>query len=745
MKMKACLAAVALLGAVAFLPSTSLVRAQPAEAIGRPLPGGELPVGTVTVRIVAGAPSNIVAGTDVTLTVNGAAQLARTDASGRATFATLPPGATVQASIVDAQGKAITSQQFQVPNSGGTKIMLSTVPWGSAGSSGSSDAAAAATTAAAPDASATSAPMAGGQGMPQPRELSGRPRPEQADPGGQVTVRLAYDSLTDATKPAGILVHLVGYSADDSVVVLREVSDAEGRAVFKGLDKTGATSYFAMALLARGGFFDRTMSAPMQVDGMAGIRLILSGEKRDSTAPAADDLNNLEKQDSAVAAGKVLVAFAGAPDAIGEVKLIDASTGQAVATTTGAMPTGTQDTDGTSSFVAQPGLLKNTLDMRVVGLQGRQGPAGLANIRVTIEADPSQPQRATFQPIEAETAADGSVRVSNVPSGKLIASATVNGKKISSTAFDVTTSGGTINFRFTWGAADPNPMAQIDAAAVPVGSIVYAETKMRNERYRSLPFQIVNDRGTSVTLFIYPRTLFSFSLHGEVEDRMLGVQGRFEITNYSWAPYRSTVDGLVIPLPHGHTGAILADQDKTEVSVDKGTGFRILRPIPPGGRKFHGGFSVPVESGTMRWDWALPFGSFQSGIEIAAPTDIDVSVPAGATGSFQKTAQGRFYVLPQISIMPKQAMIMTIHGFPAVPAWKIWAPRLVGIMVLAVLVLGIGFALLSRAKSAAAGNPAAAARAAKRQALLDELVELDRTGSDPARRAALVAALEQVW
>ncbi len=740
MKIKACLAAVAVLSAVALVPVSPAVHAQPAEAIGRPLPTSELPLGTVTVRIVAGALSKNIPGTSVTLSVNGAAQIARTDESGRATFVKLPPGATVQASITDGDGKSITSQQFQVPASGGTKVMLSTVPWGSSGSS-------AATASAPSEASGAAGPVAGGQGMPQPRELSGRPRPEQADPGGQVTVRLAYDSLTDATKPAGVLVHLVGYSADDSIVVLHEVSDADGRVVFKGLDKTGGTSYFAMALLARGGFFDRTMSAPIQVDGMAGVRLILSGEKRESTAPPADDLTNLEKQDTAVAAGRVLVAFAGAPDAIGEVKLVDASTGQAVATTTGAMATGTQDTDGTSAFVAQPGLLKNTLDARVVGLQGTQGAAGLAGIRVTIEADPSQPQRATFAPIEADTATDGSVRISNIPSGKLIASATVNGKKISSTPFDVMTSGGTVSFRFTWGAADPNPMAQIDASAVPVGSIVYAETNMRNERYRSLPFQIVKDRGTSVTLFIYPRTLFSFSLHGEVEDRMLGVQGRFEITNYSWAPYRSTIDGLVIPLPYGHTGAILADQDKNEVSVDKGKGFRILRPIPPGGRKFHGGFSVPVDGGTMKWDWALPLGSFQSGIEIAAPTDIDVSLPAGATGSFQNTAQGRFYVLPQISIMPKQAMIMTIHGFPAVPAWKIWAPRLVGLLVLSVLVLGVGFAMLTRTKPAAAkaGNGGDSDRAAKRQALLDELVELDRSGADPARRAALVAALEQVW
>lgn len=743
MKMKTYFAALAIAGTAALITPAQPLYAQPADAIGRPLPGGDLPVGTVTVRVAAGAPSKVVSGADVTLTVNGVGQVARTDASGRATFGGLTPGASAQATIMGADGKPASSQQFTVPDSGGTKLMLTTVPWGSSGNSATASAEAN----GAGGGAGGGAPAMGGAGMPKPRELSGRPRPEQQDPGGQITVRLAYDSLTDATKPAGVPVQLVGYGADDSIVQRTEVSDAEGRVVFKDLDKTGGTSYFAMALLARGKVFDRTISAPILVDGMAGTRLILSGEKRDSDAPPADDLNNLEKQEGTLSAGKVQVAFAGAPDTIGEVRLIDASTGKPVATANGPMPAGTDDTQGSATYVAQPGVLKNTVDVRVVGMASGGSATGLGGINIVIEGAASPPQAAQAARVEGQTAADGSVRISNVPAGKLIARATVNGKEVVSAPFDTTTNGGTMNFSFSWGASDQGPMAMIDAAAVPVGTVVYVESNMRNERYRSLPFQIVNDRGTRVTLFIYPRTLFSFSLHGEVEDRLLGVQGRFELTNYSWAPYRSTVDGLVIPLPHGHIGAILADKDKVEVSVDKGTGFRILRPIPPGGRTFHGGFSVPVDAGTMHWDWALPFGTFQSGLEIAAPTDIDVSVPTGTNGGYQQTAQGRFYVLPTISIMPKQAMIMTVEGFPAVPQWKIWAPRLVGLLVLAIVVLGIAFAMMQRPQVAAAPAVSKGDKktAAKRAALLDELVELERSGADPKRRAALVAELEQIW
>ena len=76
--------------------------AQMAGALGKPLPSPDLEVGAVSVRVVAGSPQSPVVGTDVTLLVNGAPRVARTDAAGRAMFAGLPAGAKVTAKVVDA-------------------------------------------------------------------------------------------------------------------------------------------------------------------------------------------------------------------------------------------------------------------------------------------------------------------------------------------------------------------------------------------------------------------------------------------------------------------------------------------------------------------------------------------------------------------------------------------------------------------------------------------------------------------
>src|SRR5687768_14480859 len=75
--------------------------AQMAGALGKPLPSPDLPVGTVSVRIVAGSTSSPVVGTDVTVVVNNAPRVARTDAAGRAMFAGLPAGAPAIAKVVD--------------------------------------------------------------------------------------------------------------------------------------------------------------------------------------------------------------------------------------------------------------------------------------------------------------------------------------------------------------------------------------------------------------------------------------------------------------------------------------------------------------------------------------------------------------------------------------------------------------------------------------------------------------------
>ncbi len=97
---------------------------------GRPLPVGDLPVGTVTVRVVRGSMSNVVQAHPVELTGGPSPLTATTNEQGRAEFPGLRPGSTVKASVT-VDGDRIESQPFVVPSSGGIRVAL--VASGSAG------------------------------------------------------------------------------------------------------------------------------------------------------------------------------------------------------------------------------------------------------------------------------------------------------------------------------------------------------------------------------------------------------------------------------------------------------------------------------------------------------------------------------------------------------------------------------------------------------------------------------------
>ena len=95
----------------------------PKKISGVPLPVPDVPVGTITVRVVRGQISNILPGQTVELTGAGAPKTAKTDEAGRATFSDLPTGTTVKASVT-VDGERIDSQEFAVPSAGGTRLML---------------------------------------------------------------------------------------------------------------------------------------------------------------------------------------------------------------------------------------------------------------------------------------------------------------------------------------------------------------------------------------------------------------------------------------------------------------------------------------------------------------------------------------------------------------------------------------------------------------------------------------------
>lgn len=95
----------------------------PKEIAGVPLPVGDVPVGTVTVRVIRGQMSNNIADQPVDLIVGGAVRTMKTDDAGRAAFSGLRPGTRVQARAIVA-GERLESREFDVPDSGGVRVML---------------------------------------------------------------------------------------------------------------------------------------------------------------------------------------------------------------------------------------------------------------------------------------------------------------------------------------------------------------------------------------------------------------------------------------------------------------------------------------------------------------------------------------------------------------------------------------------------------------------------------------------
>lgn len=90
---------------------------------GIPLQTGDVPDGTVIVRVVRGDLSNAVTSHLVELSVSGEVRTATTDESGRAEFTGLRAGTSLKAWVV-LDGSRIESQQFVVPASGGVRLLL---------------------------------------------------------------------------------------------------------------------------------------------------------------------------------------------------------------------------------------------------------------------------------------------------------------------------------------------------------------------------------------------------------------------------------------------------------------------------------------------------------------------------------------------------------------------------------------------------------------------------------------------
>src|SRR6185503_14361138 len=163
--------------------------------------------------------------------------------------------------------------------------------------------------------------------------------------------------------------------------------------------------------------------------------------------------------------------------------------------------------------------------------------------------------------LDAKTGPDGTATVEMKDAvGPFVAAVTINGKTLMTKPFELSKSGGEIEVEAHW-SSEGKPQVEFDVTPRP-GQVFFAETIAHGQLYRSIPFQPMPDKGTRISIFIFPRVMFTFSLTSRVDDEYLAVNGRFEISNNAWAPYAPKgSDGIVIPLPKGFIGGLVADKD----------------------------------------------------------------------------------------------------------------------------------------------------------------------------------------
>jgi hypothetical protein len=119
-----CAALVGVIAVVVPAPAPGQVAMpDPAQMSGIPLPAPELPVGTISARVVRERMGNNITGQSVSATSNRETKTAVTDAQGRAEFTGYAPGATVVVTTT-VDGEVLVSQELTVPSRGGLRVAL---------------------------------------------------------------------------------------------------------------------------------------------------------------------------------------------------------------------------------------------------------------------------------------------------------------------------------------------------------------------------------------------------------------------------------------------------------------------------------------------------------------------------------------------------------------------------------------------------------------------------------------------
>ncbi|MCG8423099.1 MAG: hypothetical protein MJE77_34790 [Proteobacteria bacterium] len=743
-------------------------RAQMAGALGKPLPVSNLPAGTVTVRVIAGAPDKPLIGIEVSLVrPDNTARSARTDAQGRATFANLKPGsryvARARESVSDGQAgepNEAASEPFTIPDTGGLRLMISTRPWQGGGAS----------------AAAGAAPML------DPRRMSGIPRGEPNDAGRTLTVSAVQGIVTD--KIAGHPVHLVGYAADGSIFKISQKTGEDGRARFDNL-VAGRVAYYAMSSFARtsGGqpVTDRVRSRWIIMPPQVGVRLMLAGLAAESRAGPVEDLDGAKE---GVAPGDVVVQINGYSNRSMSATLYEIVDGNGkesirrVASAPVGPPTPREVKGSIGDAVQRADQTAGTLTVAVNRQAGQPEPVPGASVEIVrVSGGAGQPapsgraargvqaQAQSAGPMRSFTDGQGQARFADLaPGAQYRAVVTVYGQRIESASFTVPQAGGLLlGATVQWRTASTG---EARFRGIAADKVYFAEVVFEKKPYRSAPFMTVPERGAAVGLLIYPRTLFSFHMTAEPDDEYMRFRAQMVVSNYSYAPWDPGDEGLVIPLPRGFVNGAVAEEDAEKVKVEPDRGLIWRGTVPPGRVGFLAGFFLRAKGGSFDFDMDLPMGVAQSNIIMRKNPGMEIhGLPASVRPRQEKDRNGGdLFVISDITILPKKSMGFSVSGLIQRPVLERYASHVVGLAVVAILAWGFYGIFDNRRREAEmardSGRGTSTAQRSKqrklqkkREELLDQLVTLesgnkrgDVSSSEYQRqRARLKRELERVY
>jgi hypothetical protein len=691
---------VAVLVGCLLVVSEAAAQAQIAAALGRPLRDRSAKPGTVQVRVINGDPSKPIVGTNVTIKIGDKSRAVRTDAEGRARFFKLPIGVKAVVTVKVGENSS-DSRPFQIPAEGGIRLLMSPVPWNGP----------------------TGGPAMGGRGRPNPKQMSGRVRPDASIPNRGLRARLLQGTFQNSA--IGATVHAVGYRADGKLFKVTKKSGKDGRVLFENLDNSGRVAYYVLSVVPRGDHADRLVSFPVMLPARGGVVMMLVGDAPDAKAET-DDLSRYYQQPTApLPAGEVRVEIGSAMKDLGPVELVEIGRRDAVA----QAPVAT--------VPPPPSAIKGAVGKT---LPDDQLPAGSLMVEVHRRTKGSPPISGATVSINkkgdnsaeavklATTGGTGLVRQDGLEIGATyVLTVTVHGRKLEPKEIVIAKDKGQrVTATANWIAINTLAARFTNITASP-DAVFTAQTRYRGELYRSAPFQLVPGRGTFVRVLVVPKLMFRFHLGGRLDDRFMVFQGQFALNNVSYAPWVPKDGELLMPLPDGFAGAQVANENQDNVKIVDKKGFLwkgFGGAIPPGGLDFRAAFTLPLENGTVSFDMPLPWGVFNSNLTFDYSPGMKVEVPGRASGQVRQTESGqKFYVMRGITILPKQRMVMRIKGLPQYEAWHRYVNYAVGIGVL--LLLGFAIFGVARARRREQVDERAAL-ARKREQLLEDLVALER-------------------